>query len=173
MNYIIRQETENDFDEIHSLIKTAFQTAKVRDGDEQDFADALRTGGDYIPTLALVAEAGGKLIGHIMLTKTYVAQPDGSRYEGLLIAPVSVLIEYRNMGVGSALIRQGMQLGRDMGYGAVFLCGDPGYYHRFGFVPTTRFGIKYKDENVPEQFIMACELEEGALDDVSGTIDCQ
>ena len=170
MNYIIRQETEKDISEIYTLIKTAFDTAKVKDGNEQDFAEGLRNSDYYIPELALVAEDKGKLIGHIMLTKTYVTKLDGSKYEGLLIAPVSVLLQYRNMGVGSALIRKGMELGKELGYKAVFLCGDPAYYHRFGFVPTTTFNIKYIHD-IPEQFIMACELAEGALRDVCGTVD--
>lgn len=172
MDYIIRQETKKDHSEIYTLIKTAFETAKVKDGDEQDFAENLRKGSGYIPQLALVAETDGKLIGHIMLTKTYVIQPDGSQYEGLLIAPVSVLLEYRDKSIGSALIQKGMELGKQLGYEAVFLCGDPVYYHRFGFVPTTTFGIKYA-YNVPEQFIMACELVKGALDNIRGTIYCQ
>ncbi len=172
MNYIIRREMEKDFPEIYTLIKTAFETAKVKDGDEQDFAANLRKRSEYIPELALVAEKRGKLIGQIMLTKTYVDQPDGKQYEGLLIAPVSVLLEYRDIGVGSALIQKGMERGKQMGYGAVFLCGDPAYYQRFGFVPTTRFGIKYAHD-VSEQFIMAYELVEGALDNVYGIIDCQ
>jgi len=172
MKHIIRQETEKDYPEIYKLIQTAFETAKVKDGDEQDFAERLRNSKNYIPKLALVAETEKKLIGHIMLTKTYVDQPDGSQHEGLLIAPVSVLLEYRNKGVGSALILKGMELGKRLGYKAVFLCGDPAYYQRFGFVPTTTFGIKYAHD-VPEQFIMAYELVEGALDNVYGTIDCQ
>jgi len=172
MNYIIRQETKKDISEIYTLIKTAFETAKVKDGDEQDFAENLRKGNCYIPQLALVAELEGKLIGHIMLTKTYVTRPDDSEYEGLLIAPVSVLFEYRDKGVGAALIGKGMELGKELGYKAVFLCGDPAYYHRFGFAPTTAFGIKYIHD-IPEQFVMACELEKGALDNVTGTVSCQ
>ena len=172
MNYNIRQETEKDFPEIYQLIKTAFETAKVKDGDEQDFAENLRKSENFIPQLALVAEDKNKLIGQIMLTKTYVSQPDGSQYEGLLIAPVSVLLEYRDQGVGSALIKEGIRRGEALGFKAVFLCGDPAYYHRFGFRSTASFDIKYIHD-VPEQFIMAYEIENGALDNVYGTIDCQ
>ena len=45
----IRQATPEDFDAIYSLVKTAFQTAKVSDGDEQDFVLKLRKG-RYIPS---------------------------------------------------------------------------------------------------------------------------
>ena len=172
MNYKIRQETANDYDEIYNLIKTAFETAKVKDGDEQDFAVNLRNSSNYIPELALVAEIDKKLIGHIMFTKTYVECNDGDKYEGLLIAPVSVLLEYRDKGVGSSLIRKGFDIAKKLGYKAVFLVGNPAYYHRFGFRSSASFGIKYIHD-IPEQFVMAYELEPDCLTDVYGTIDCQ
>lgn len=172
LNYKIRCETEKDYSEIYNLIKTAFETAKVKDGDEQDFANKLRDSENYIQELALVAEAEGRLIGHIMFTKTYVIQPDNSKFEGLLLAPLAVSLEYRNTGIGSALIKEGFRLAKKLGYKAVFLCGDPAYYYRFGFRSTASFGIKYVYD-VPEKYIMAYELDEGSLDNVTGSINCQ
>lgn len=103
---LIRHARQADYPTIYELIETAFKTAEHRDGTEQDFAVDLRAGTNYIPELELVAEIDSQLIGHIMLTKTYVVLPDGGRYDTLLLAPLSVLREYRNAGVGSALVRQ-------------------------------------------------------------------
>ncbi len=64
---IIRQATEADYDGIHGLVQKAFETAKVSSGTEQDFVRELRQG-RHIPELELVAEDGGALIGHVMLT---------------------------------------------------------------------------------------------------------
>ncbi len=36
---MLRQEKETDFPAIYDLVKTAFQTAKVSNGDEQNFVD--------------------------------------------------------------------------------------------------------------------------------------
>lgn len=163
----IRQETEQDFDEIYTLIQTAFKTAKVSDGSEQDFAVGLRNGENYIPELALVAEKDNRLIGHIMLTKIYVKQDDRS-FEGLLLAPISILLEYRNQGLGSMLIEKSLALAKDMGYTAVFLVGDPAYYHRFGFGRSADYGIKYAD-NIPDRYVMVRELVPHALNGVTGT----
>ena len=69
---IIRQEI-NLNSKIFIIDKIAFETARVSNGNEQDFVNRLRASGSYIPELALVAEENGKLVGHIMLTKTYVA----------------------------------------------------------------------------------------------------
>lgn len=169
INYQIREESPKDFPEIYKLIKTAFETAKVKDGDEQDFADNLRKNERYIPQLALVAEHESKLIAHIMLTKTYVESENGL-YEALLLAPICVLIEYRDMGIGSDLIKESFVRARELGFEAVFLCGDPAYYHRFGFRPTSEFGIKPK-QNIPPEYVMGYELKPNALGGITGIAD--
>jgi len=79
---IIRQEKPSDFQNIYDLVKVAFQTAKVANGNEQDHVNKLRASGGYIPDLALVAEEDSKLVGHIMLTKTYITT-GGSKFEAL------------------------------------------------------------------------------------------
>ena len=76
---LIRHARQADYPTIYELIETAFKTAEHRDGTEQDFAVDLRAGTNYIPELELVAEIDSQLIGHIMLTKTYVVLPDGGR----------------------------------------------------------------------------------------------
>ena len=59
----IRQENEIDYPAIYSLFQTAFETADVKDGTEQDFAVNLRNGPNYVPELALVAEIDDKIVG--------------------------------------------------------------------------------------------------------------
>ncbi|MDD5018293.1 MAG: N-acetyltransferase [Eubacteriales bacterium] len=167
---IIRCERPEEFPEIYDLVKVAFQTAKVSNGNEQDFTDELRAGSGYIPELALVAEEDGRLAGHIMFTKAHIVG-DGGRFETLLLAPVSVVLEYRNKGAGSGLITEGFRRATGMGFESVLLVGDPAYYHRFGFVTAASFGIKPKND-IPEQYVMVRELVPDALCGVSGTADC-
>ncbi|WP_053957296.1 GNAT family N-acetyltransferase [Inediibacterium massiliense] len=170
MNIIIRQEKQDDCKQIYDLVKVAFQTAKVSNGKEQDFVNQLRSSDNYIPELALVAEENNVLIGHIMLTKSYISN-SGYKTETLLLAPISVALEYRNKGVGSKLINKSFELAKDMGYKSIVLVGDTAYYSKFGFKKSVDFGIKYLHE-IPEENVLACELVKGALDGVSGTIDC-
>lgn len=169
-SFTIRPEAQTDLDTIYDLIRTAFETAHVKDGTEQDFAVKLRESDAYIPELALVAEQDGQLIGHIMFTRMILRKPDGTPFQTLMVAPLSVLLESRNLGVGSALMREGFRLARAMGYTSAFLCGDPEYYKRLDFKPIREFGIKTLGE-VPEQYIMACELEPEALNGIGGTVD--
>lgn len=164
----IRQESEAEFPAIYELVKTAFQTAKVSNGDEQNFVNRLRAGGNYIPELALVAEEGKNLIGHIMLTKTAVKTENGE-HALLLLAPVSVVLERRSQGIGAKLIEEAFRLAREQGHGAVVVVGDPAYYHRFGFKSSVDFGV-INTNQIPDQYVMMCELTQDDLRNVRGTI---
>ena len=168
-NIIVRPTTSADYETVYNLIQTAFQTAEHTDGDEQDFAVGLRNGGNYIPELDLVAELDGQLIGHIMFTKTFVTRPDGSYYPTLMVAPLSVLLEYRSMGIGSALMNEGFRIAMALGYSSAFLLGEPAYYQRFGYKPTSEFGISH--EAFPAEYLMGKELTPDALSGVNGIIN--
>ena len=146
----IRQATPEDFDAIYSLVKTAFQTAKVSDGGEQDFVLKLRKG-SYIPELELVAEEDGVLIGHIMLTGASIRE-NGGCFGTLLLAPLSVALEWRAKGIGAALIREALAKAAALGHSSAVLIGDPGYYggDNDDFL---RFGIGFAFQ----QRLQACE----------------
>lgn len=167
---LIRRERPEDFPQIYDLVRIAFQTAKVSDGKEQDLVNQLRAGGNYIPELALVAEEDSRLIGHIMLTRTYV-KCKGKKEAALYVAPLSVKLECRNRGIGMGLLKEAMKAGKKLGYGSVFLVGDPGYYHRFGFQSANGFGIGHHYQ-IPEENVMGYELEQGALSGCCGTLEC-
>jgi predicted N-acetyltransferase YhbS len=164
----IRREKHSDFENIYDLVKVGFQTAEVSNGLEHDYVGKLRASDKYIPELALVAEEIGKIIGHIMLTKTYVSC-NTSRFEALLLAPLCVAKEHRNLGIGSKLIMESFRLAKTLGYKAVFVVGNPLFYSRFGFRSSVLFGIKHIPM-IPDQFVMVIELSTGALADVVGTV---
>lgn len=165
----IRQATPKDFDAIYSLVKTAFQTAKVSDGGEQDFVLKLRKG-SYIPELELVAEEDGVLIGHIMLTGASIRE-NGGCFGTLLLAPLSVALEWRAKGIGAALSAKPSPRPPHWGILPAVLIGAPRYYGRFGFHSAA--SISYP--GVPGEYTLACELTPGALRNISGAIslpDC-
>lgn len=169
---IIRQENKDDYSTIYELVRTAFETAEMSDGHEQDFVNTLRDGDKYVPELALVAEMDNRIVGHIMLSKTCV-ENDGDKYEALLLGPVAVVLEYRNQKIGTKLIVTAMEKAKEMGFEAIFLAGNRAFYSRFGFVPAIRYGIKCALE-IPEELIeniMVCELCPQALDGVTGIVD--
>ena len=167
-DFVIRFETADDYDEIYALTKDAFAAEEHAAGDEQDWVITLRNSDNYIPQLALVAVRGDKIVGHIMLTKTTIKGSEETK--ALLLSPVSSHPNHRKRGVGTSLITKAISIARDLGYKAVFLCGDISYYGKFGFGPVTSFGLKY-EMNLEGQFVLGLELTKDALKDIKGTID--
>lgn len=168
---VLRPEQEAEFPAIYELVKTAFETARVSNGDEQNFVARLRAGGTYIPELALVAETDGRLNGHIMLTRTFVETPGGQR-PLLLLGPLAVVLERRNQGLGGQLVQEALRLAKGQGHTAVVLVGDPAYYRRFGFKSANHFGIS-NTNGIPDANVLACELVPGSLKNLNGSIKFQ
>jgi putative acetyltransferase len=119
------------------------------------------------PILSLVAESDGAIVGHILFSPVSLAGSSGLKLMGL--APMAVAPGHQMQGVGSALVREGLERCRQSGVAAVVVLGHPEYYPRFGFLPSVRFGIG-SEYDVPEEAFMAIELQPGALEHAGGTI---
>ena len=132
---------------------------------EADLVDRLRE--RAAPYLALVAVDEGAVVGHIVFSPLSFDSPQpGLTAFGL--APMAVLPTHQRQGIGSALIRAGLDACRTAGADAVFVLGHPTYYPRFGFEPAADYGIESEYDAPPEAF-MVTELTPGALDGVTGT----
>lgn len=104
-----------------------------------------------------------------MLTKTYI-KTNERKTEYLLLAPLCVAFEHRKKGIGATLVNYALNKARDLGYKAVFLCGDPEYYCKFGFISVSNYDIKYTMD-IPGKYVLACELRPGILKNEKGVID--
>jgi putative acetyltransferase len=156
----IRDEEENDRPAVREIVAAEFDT-----GGEADLIDDLRAGAD--PLVSLVAEEGGAVVGHVMLSPVSLVEHPEAKLMGL--APLAVLYDRQGQGVGSALVRAGLDQCRKLHVAAVVALGHSEYYSRFGFVPASRFGLKC-EYPVPDNAFMALELEPGALAEKSGTV---
>lgn len=158
---MIRKAEMGDADRIHELHQRAFDTEA-----EANLVDALQ--GAAIPLISLVAEDGAVLLGHILFSQVSIPGWDGrKRVAGL--APLAVLPEHQNQGIGTLLVEKGLSLCLSSGYDAVVVFGYPRYYTRFGFVPALEFNLRC-EYNVPDDVFMVLELVPGALKGVSGTV---
>ena len=164
----IRQEQPQDFARVYELVKVAFGTAQVSNGDEQNYVNRIRAGEAYLADLALVAEEDEELVGHIILSRTIIKAED-REFPTLHLGPISVVLERRCQGIGSRLMKEALRRARAAGHPSVVLVGDPAYYRRFGFRTSTEFGIG-NDLGIPDEYAMALELQPGALECVSGNI---
>ena len=76
----IRQEKINDYEEVYSVVKTAFETAEHSDGNEQDLVIKLRKSDNFIPELSLVAIKDNKIVGYILSgDPTYITSYKNAR----------------------------------------------------------------------------------------------
>lgn len=168
MDINIREENSKDNSYVYNLIKKAFEGAEHSDGDEHNLVNRLRSSDNYIKELSLVAVVNEVIVGHIMFTKLFIIN-DNEKYESLALAPLSVLPDYQNKGIGKALINEGLKKAKALGYKSVIVLGSEKYYPRFGFKEALNFGIEAPFE-VPSENFMAIELTKNSLKDVNGKV---
>lgn len=161
---IIREENPADLKAIRQVVEAAFGRKS-----EADLVDALRRNGKRL--LSLVAEQDGQIVGHIFFSPVSIESEAGSR-SAVGLAPLAVLPEFQNCGVGSKLVRAGLDQCRNAGHDCVVVLGHPEYYPRFGFAPSSRFGVK-SEYDVRDEAFMLIELKDGALGDLGGTVKYQ
>ncbi|MGL4177842.1 MAG: GNAT family N-acetyltransferase [Dermatophilaceae bacterium] len=95
-----------------------------------------------------VAETGGEVVGHTMLTRGWVDAPERLITVPVL-SPLSVAPASQGCGVGGALVRHALGDARARGEWGVILEGDPAYYGRLGFVAAERHGLLRPRERIP------------------------
>ena len=95
---------------------------------------------DPVIALSLVATIDSDIAGHAVFTHCGV---DGSDSKGALLGPLAVSPGFQRQGIGSAIVRDGLQRLRKSGVHLVCVLGDPAYYERFGFMPEIRVATPY------------------------------
>lgn len=155
----IRLEQSDDLVGVRETNEQAFGTTT-----EARLVDRLRGSSDCI---SLVATVGNRVVGHILFTPVTIEPETIVRVAGL--APMSVRPEYQRAGIGSALVRAGLDECRRRGYAAVVLVGHPRFYPRFGFMPGHTRGLECEFP-VPAEAFMVVELIEAALAGVAGLV---
>ena len=147
---VIRSETDSDVSAIAEVTTAAFKTLEISNHTEQFIIAALRAAKAL--TVSLVAEADGRVIGHIAFSPVSIS--DGTRnWYGL--GPVSVLPAYQRRGIGKALIQEGLSRLKGMKAQGCCLVGHPDYYRKFGF--RTMPGLVL--EGVPPEVFFALSFD--------------
>lgn len=116
--------------------------------------------------LSLVAVDDG-VVGHILFTPV-VVESDGRRIVGMGLGPMAVAPDRQRQGVGSSLVRRGLEILRDRRCPFVVVVGHPEYYPRFGFQAGSAHRLHCQWDGVPDAAFMALILDEGAMCGVSG-----
>lgn len=157
---VIRDERAGDAAAIRAVHEQAFGASG-----EANLVEALRDANAVV--VSLVAAVEGVVIGHVLFSPVEMERGDEARVVGL--APMAVSPAAQRRGIGSRLVREGLDRCRAAGVDAVVVLGHAAYYPRFGFVPASRFGLRC-EYDVPDDVFMAIELRASALAAVSGLV---
>jgi len=154
----VREERPQDYGVIDEIIRHAF-------GGEEEvrLVRNLRRDGDLV--LSLVSETSATVVGHIGFSRMFI-DTSLRLIPALALAPVAVDPDYQNRGIGSSLIKTGLDRCVAAGERIVFVLGHPKYYPRFGFSVEAASTIE-NPFNAPAAW-MALELSPGALKEISG-----
>ena len=149
----IREEQIRDREPIGSIHRRAFG---AEHGEVvAELVDALRRGD---PTaLSFVSEEADEVVGHVMFSRCLL---DAARrtVEVASLSPLAVAPEWQRRGIGSALIRRGLQELDERGVPLVFLEGDPRYYSRAGFGPAVEHRFRKPSLRIPDGAFQVVKL---------------
>ena len=162
MNIRIRNEQNTDIQAIFDLTQSAFSQVEYSSHTEQFIVNALRENNQL--TLSLIAEINNQVVGHIAFSLVSIS--DGATdWYGL--GPISVLPEYQANGIGSQLIKEGLNKIKALNAKGCVLLGDPNYYGKFGFkadarliledVPADYFQILAFTDHIPSGYVTYSE----------------
>ena len=160
MNLKIRTEFGDDHEAIQLVHEQAFGGLA-----EANLVAALRAGG-YIK-VSLVATLNDKVVGHILFSPVVIQCAVGS-IEILSLAPLAVLPEFQRQGIGTALVKMGIEACKATRYSSIVVLGDPAYYTQFGFSPALACSLKSPFGDSDSW--MAMELFPGALSGIAGSV---
>lgn len=164
---MIRLENKNDYREVENLTREAFWDIYKPGCDEHLIVHKIRNTSSFIPELDFVAVRDNQIVGNIIYSKSKVLGVDNNEHEVISFGPISVLPSLQKKGIGSTLIEHTIEMAKDMGYKAVFIFGNPAYYHRFSFENAERFRIS-TSEGLNFDAFMALELYKDSLKGMSG-----
>ena len=125
--------------------------------DETALIARLRADGDVL--FELVSETDGVIDGHILFSRLWADRPELFA----ALAPMAVHPDRQRSGLGSDLVRAGLQMVREFGVRGVLVLGHTAYYPRFGFAAETAAKVKAPYAGSPA--FMALALEDGAFDE--------
>jgi putative acetyltransferase len=155
----LRHESAADLETIRHVNRSAFGK-----DDEAHLVDSLRDGG-YV-RLSLVAEVNDRVVGHMLFSDLPI-NTTGGRISALALAPLAVLPEHQHRGIGSSLVRHGLDECREAGHRIVVALGHPYFYARFGFSSEL---AKSLESPFSGEAWMAMELMPRALTGISGSV---
>ena len=176
----IRPETHRDYKDIVSLVLRSFKEGTdYSDGtDIVALIEEIRDSEYYIPELSFVAELDGRIVGHFLFSRFPLSKtPQGIHgvakdTDIVMLAPVSVHIDFLRQGVGTAMLKLGIEKVREMGFSGIIVEGNYKFYNTVGFRTSSEYNI-FPVSGYPmtePRCQMCMETYDGSLKDKGGYV---
>lgn len=159
----IRQEQRADYAAINEVNDLAFGQPN-----EAKLIRQIRAADGFDPRLSFVATADEEVVGHILFSPIHIEGTD-QHHPALALAPMAVRPQQQRKGIGSSLVREGLEICRCLGHNVVVVMGHVDFYPRFGFTPASSHGIAAPFD-VPDAAFMVLALARDGFRGVSGIV---
>ena len=155
----LRDERAGDVAARERLLDDSFGPSRF-----EKTCERLREGRLAARGLALVAVEGEAIVGTLRFWHV-----DAGGAPALLLGPLAVAQSHRELGLGGALMRMGLDRAAALGHEAVILVGDEPYYSRFGFARAPAQTLDLPGWYDPAR-LLGLELAAGALSHATGMV---
>lgn len=144
---IVRPEQPGDEPEI-----AAIHVASFADATEADLITRLRSSDAWVPELSLVVQQEEQLVAHALFSRVTAGES-----EALVLGPVAILPNHQRGGLGTALVRMGLDRARALKFECVVAIGPPQFLASCGFRPAGARGLTTQME-LPDEVFQVAEL---------------
>lgn len=132
--------------QISNLMVKAFENHPHSHQTEGRIVEELRSQGALL--FEIIEEQEGQIIGYCAFSPATIQGKSG---KWAALGPVAVHPEIQKHGIGSRLIRDGLEKIKKDGYDGCVLVGDRNYYSRFGFKNFPKLTVS----GIPQEYVMA------------------
>lgn len=156
---ILRQQEPRDNDAVAAILDAAFLVPPGASSSvEARLAEQLRSDGDVIEPLTIVADRHGEIVGTVMCSRGMIGE-----VPAVGLGPIAVPPALQRKGIGAALMSSVIVTADQLREPAIVLLGDPAYYEEFWFEPAVNHGISsgqpWPDENFMVRILQAWKPE--------------
>jgi putative acetyltransferase len=164
---IIRETTVDDLNEILIVEREAFNSDK-----EANLTKEMLNDPSAEPLISLIAISKNQAVGHILFTTAHLS--NNPKVSISILAPLAIIPDFQKQGIGSKLIKKGLEILSKSDFDLVFVLGHPKYYPKFGFTAARKFGFE-APYPIPEEDAdawMVQALQPNIIGKVSGKVVC-